>query len=85
MAQLLDRVVTLTVFARLRGVGAGCSDGNSNGNGNGDACCGDSASNGRAAGATNRATEVMRLAATALEELLAMAGYLLRDGLSSGS
>ncbi len=43
-ARLLDQVASLTVFARLRGEGAGCGDGT----GNGDAGCGDSAGNGGA-------------------------------------
>jgi hypothetical protein len=36
-ARLLDRVASLTVFARLRGGGAGCGDGA----GDGDSCSGD--------------------------------------------
>ncbi len=43
-AWLLDRVASLTVFARFHGGGAGCGDGASNGG----IGCGDSTGNGRA-------------------------------------
>jgi hypothetical protein len=40
-ARLLDRVASLTVFARLRGGGAGCGDGAGDGAGDCDSCSGD--------------------------------------------